>query len=415
MNCEITLHELQEREMNQQVPLVQGHTEPGGKPSEPTAKLAASWYIAMRSSSLGKKPRELKLFGQPLVAWRDGAGRPVIMDRYCAHLGASLAIGKVVDGCIQCPFHEFRYDRTGQCVHIPGNGTSVPALDRIPALAHQDTYVTTERYGYIWIWYGSEAPLFPLPEFPYAEREKSSYRCLSFARPAKATALRVLENAFDPQHLMCIHWLPASSIQLTIHDDWRQMSDPGAEALAQAGAWVGASIDANVTRYLGRVGLLASKLGLNVSQVQAQFSGFPGGAVLTVRINGQVMIKVLSSIAPIDEYETVWHGTMAFKKTNKIWMDALNYIVFGLQTKTSTIQDVAIWNTMDSEGGRFFTRYDQGVLKFRTFYRTWVDKVSPEYAKRRLSPGTNRHTLSCASSGPDDNRGSRRGPADGSG
>jgi phenylpropionate dioxygenase-like ring-hydroxylating dioxygenase large terminal subunit len=380
--------------MSEQVTPVKEHTESNAKSSEPTTELAASWYIAIPSSNLGKKPRALKLFGQPLVAWRDDAGRPVIMERYCAHLGASLAIGKVVDGCIQCPFHEFRYDRTGKCVYIPGNGTSAPALHHIPPLARQDTYVTTERYGYIWIWYGSEVPMFPLPEFPYAEREKSGYRLLSFAYPAKATALRVLENAFDPQHLICIHWLPASSIQLSVYDSWREVSDCGAEALAQAGAWFGASLDANVTSYLGRVGMLAGKLGLDVSRVQAQFSGFPGGSVLTVLINGQVMAKVLSSITPIDEYETVWHGTMALKKTDKIWTDALNYIVFGLQTKTSSMQDVAIWNTMDSGGGRFFTRYDQGVLKFRTFYRSWVDKVAPEHAKRRLPMVSNHPTPS---------------------
>ena len=62
------------------------------------AHLAEGWYIALPSSKIGRKPRELDLFGRQLVAWRDGAGRASIMPRHCPHLGASLAIGKVVDG-----------------------------------------------------------------------------------------------------------------------------------------------------------------------------------------------------------------------------------------------------------------------------------------------------------------------------
>jgi aminopyrrolnitrin oxygenase len=80
--------------------------------------LAASWYVAMYSKDLGKKPKAIELFGQSLVAWRDQNGQPVIIDRYCSHRGTSLAIGQVKDGCIQCPFHHWRYDNSGNCVFI---------------------------------------------------------------------------------------------------------------------------------------------------------------------------------------------------------------------------------------------------------------------------------------------------------
>lgn len=370
--------------MSEQVTPVQERTKPKGKSSEPTPKLAASWYIAMRSSDLEKKPLELKLFGQPLVAWRDQVGRPVIMERHCAHLGASLALGKVVDGCIQCPFHLFRFDSTGKCVHIPGNGTSVPALEHMPPAAHQVTYVTAERYGYVWIWYGSQVPMFPLPEFPYAERDKSSYRFLAFALPTNTTVLRVLENAFDPQHLACIHTTPISSITLTALDDWHQWPEHGAEELAQTGAWFGASLDAQVSAFAGKIGMLASKVGLNVNKVGVRYSGFPGGLVVTILINGEVIYKTLTGITPADDNELVWHGLIAIKKSGKISTDLINYIVFGVQSRLAAGQDVAIWNTMKSDGGRFFTRYDQVMLKFRAFYRSWVDKVDPEYSKYRL-------------------------------
>ena len=41
--------------------------------------MTASWYVALRSNKLGKKPVALKLFGQDLVAWRDKSGKPVLI------------------------------------------------------------------------------------------------------------------------------------------------------------------------------------------------------------------------------------------------------------------------------------------------------------------------------------------------
>ncbi|MFP3533989.1 Rieske 2Fe-2S domain-containing protein, partial [Burkholderia sp. SIMBA_042] len=70
------------------------------------------------------------LFGRPCVAWRGTTGRAVVMDRHCAHLGANLADGQIKDGCIQCPFHHWRYDEQGQCVHIPGHSEAVSRLEQ---------------------------------------------------------------------------------------------------------------------------------------------------------------------------------------------------------------------------------------------------------------------------------------------
>ncbi|VXD25121.1 Rieske 2Fe-2S domain-containing protein [Planktothrix paucivesiculata] len=55
--------------------------------------LSASWYIAMLSKELGKKPKAIELFAQSLVVWRDAKGKPVLMERFCSHMGASLALG----------------------------------------------------------------------------------------------------------------------------------------------------------------------------------------------------------------------------------------------------------------------------------------------------------------------------------
>ncbi|MBG1272009.1 Rieske 2Fe-2S domain-containing protein [Nostoc sp. WHI] len=192
--------------------------------------LAASWYVAMRSKELGKKLKAIQLFGQDLVAWRDKNGTPVIMERYCSHMGASLAIGELKDGCIQCPFHHWQYDNEGNCV-------SIPDIENIPPTAHQATYVTQERYGYIWVWYGTSSPLFPLPEFAPMESEKHNYMPWYFTLNTKTTVKQVLENISDYSHIAALHNFPQTSIKLTSLDD--QHSPQEFQALVEKKAWYG--------------------------------------------------------------------------------------------------------------------------------------------------------------------------------
>ena len=339
-----------------------------------TTRVAASWYVAMRSTDLKKKPVALTMFGQPLVAWRDASGRPVLMERYCTHLGASLADGQVVDGCIQCPFHNWRYDSTGTCVHVPGHSAQVPALEPIPRTACQSTYATSERYGYIWAWYGSEAPLHPLPELPAADDGRDDFIRVRFAFDTSTSVLRIVENFYDAQHAAPVHGLPISAFELTLLDDSRQAQD--VEALAQSNAWFGAAIEFRVSRYFGLMGILSSALGLDMEKMNLHFDGYPGGCIMTVRINDELKYKLLQCVTPVNEDKTVVHMLIAMKKASKLRQNALNYVLYGLQTKMAARHDVAIWNSMKPDGGGAYSKYDKLVLKYRAFYHSWVDKVA---------------------------------------
>ena len=54
------------------------------------------------------------------MLWRDGDGHHHLADAWCPHLGAHLGHGgRVKDGCLICPFHEWSYDTAGRNVDIP--------------------------------------------------------------------------------------------------------------------------------------------------------------------------------------------------------------------------------------------------------------------------------------------------------
>nr|APZ79621.1 FisB3 [Fischerella sp. SAG 46.79]AQY10100.1 NifO2 [Fischerella sp. SAG 46.79] len=332
--------------------------------------LAASWYIAMQSKELGKKPQAIQLFGRPLVAWRDKLGKPVIMERFCSHMGASLAIGQIIDGCIQCPFHHWRYDSSGVCVDIPKVAT--PTTDVIPSTARQHTYVTQEKYGYIWVWYGSVNPLFPLPKFDPAESDKHNYMSYRFFSKTKTTVLRVLENSFDHHHVVVTHNLPIiNQIKQTLLNK----EDIKISELSIAKeAWFGTVMEAQIKSYAG-VGAIAKFLGLNVETWKTRLDAWPSGSLGTTSFNGQQKIRVLSGITPISENQTTWHLLFMIKKTGNLWLDLLSYIVFGWQNEVAVSADVVIWDTMSAKTGQAFIKPDQPVLKFRQFYQSWVDKA----------------------------------------
>src|SRR5260221_14762950 len=72
------------------------------------------WYPALASWRPRRKPRGIKLLGEDIVLYRDGATLHALADR-CAHRGARLSKGKCLykgSGTITCPYHGWTYDGT---------------------------------------------------------------------------------------------------------------------------------------------------------------------------------------------------------------------------------------------------------------------------------------------------------------
>jgi len=342
-------------------------TQSKSKADKTLMDLPASWYVAIESKALAKKPKAIELFGQPLVAWRDQQGHPIIMQRYCSHMGASLGIGKVIDGCIQCPFHHWRYDNSGHCI-------SIPNIDNIPQTARQVIYVTTEKYGYIWVWYGSQMPLFPLPEFFATENEKHNYIPASrFTLNTKTTALRLLENAYDYAHFVPVHDLkvikePVKSTLLKLHPEKQN------ELLIPNEAWFGALIEVQLKGYTGIVSAILHALGLKFEKMTLLVNSWPSGHVVKTLFQDEEKLKLMIATTPVDEINTIAHISLMVKKPSNFWLSIPYYILFSFQPKASALEDLPVWNTMKPNGGGSYIKHDHLILKFRELYENWVDK-----------------------------------------
>ncbi|BAZ21974.1 putative dioxygenase Rieske iron-sulfur component [Kalymmatonema gypsitolerans NIES-4073] len=335
----------------------------------------ASWYIAMESKALGKKPQAIVLFGQDLVAWRDENGKPVIMERYCSHLGASLAISKRVDGCLECPYHKWRYDNSGQCV-------SIPNVENIPSKARQVTYTTVEKYDHIWVWYGSKTPLFPVPVYLPAEKKRQKdYMAFRFAVESKIPIVTMIENMYDYRHYTSVHSLPINDkvpIEYTLQE--QQHPEQQNELFITPEAWYRGVIDMSVEKYVleqfgGITDGIFRILGIKFKKMTHIIDTWPTGHVLTMLFDDREVMRVMLGSTPINANHSIGVALVRVKKTGNFLLDIIFYMLFAWQSKVSSKKDLPIWGTMKIDGGKIFVKDDYLLLKFREFYRKWIDKA----------------------------------------
>jgi len=165
------------------------------------------WYAVEFGHVIGTEPHHVELMGQQLVLWRDRGGVLHAQSDVCIHRGGSLAGGKVVDDCVECPYHGWRYDSSGQCTKIPANRAGLP----IPKKARIDTYPCEERYGYAFVFLG-DLPEDERPPLPYidvldqvATARIEGYRAITGEFAWRANFERVLENGVDIAHAPFVH------------------------------------------------------------------------------------------------------------------------------------------------------------------------------------------------------------------
>ena len=334
--------------------------------------LAASWYIALPSADLRSGPKRVELFGRTLVAWRDQRGKPVLAPQACPHMGASLADGRVVDGCLRCPFHHWRFDGTGACVEIPDS-------ERIPSAALLRTYPVAEQHGYIWAWYGSAQPMFDLPVMPALDPGRSGrrrFRQFRLADMTGATVRRILENTYDPDHLVALHGLRvAGPTGLRMLDGPQDTADHGPAIPAEA--WLGAEL--TWPNYVGTLGTVTKLLGTNADHFVLRVDGWPSGQRITYFADGVPQYRLLLATTPIAPNRTVQHITVAVEAEGRPFRDLRRYLANRLEVTFASNQDLPIFNTIEP-GDRhgIYLESDRGVLRFRKYYESWVDRVSAD-------------------------------------
>lgn len=177
---------------------------------------ARGWHMVGWSDEFEVgKPVARDYFGMRLAFFRGEDGVVRCLDAFCPHLGADLSAGEVQGNVLQCRFHNWRFDGSGQCVDIP-------YCDKIPPRAKTRAFPTKEINDTVLIWHDPEfgEPEYdipPLEEFLSASAPGSNGWTKGWQRfkiTIRTHAREVMENVVDKGHLLPIHgfkvdqWLP---------------------------------------------------------------------------------------------------------------------------------------------------------------------------------------------------------------
>jgi 3-ketosteroid 9alpha-monooxygenase subunit A len=126
------------------------------------------WFAVCYSDELAPgQVKAARYFATDIAIWRGEDGKARVIDAYCAHYGANLAVGGVVSGnLLECPFHAWRWEGDGSCKEIPYSKSIPPKAKRKDCIP---SWPVAEVNGMVHVWYHPEKaePLWECADFSH--------------------------------------------------------------------------------------------------------------------------------------------------------------------------------------------------------------------------------------------------------
>jgi 5,5'-dehydrodivanillate O-demethylase oxygenase subunit len=159
------------------------------------------WHPVAAAGELTEKEpiRAVKVLGEELVVYRDKKGRYGLVGEHCPHRLASLAFGRVDEEGIRCPYHGWKFDRSGKCLEQPAEPPESTFKDRIKHNAYPVEYLGGLLYAYL-----GPPPTPVLPRWDVLVWENGR-RWIVKESVIDCNWLQPMENSVDPSHLYWLH------------------------------------------------------------------------------------------------------------------------------------------------------------------------------------------------------------------
>ena len=160
------------------------------------------WIPACLSEEVAEPdgaPVRTRLLGEDLVAFRDSDGRLGVLDEYCPHRRASLALGRNEECGLRCLYHGWKMDVEGNILEM----ASEPLQSGLSAKVKHKAYPAREAGGFVWTYMG---PSGELPEFQPPAWAPSVDTKISIVKlPVAANWAQTFEGGIDSAHSSNLH------------------------------------------------------------------------------------------------------------------------------------------------------------------------------------------------------------------
>lgn len=159
------------------------------------------WHPICTSAELPEPdcdPLRTRLLGESFVVFRDSHGRVGVLDEFCMHRGASLALGRVEEGGIRCLYHGWKFSVDGRIMETP-NHADPRLCERLKA----PCYPVHESAGLVWTYIGLPEHQPPFRRFGFEDVPDANRVVLRIN--VNANYMQLWEGGADTSHVTMLH------------------------------------------------------------------------------------------------------------------------------------------------------------------------------------------------------------------
>jgi len=188
-------------------------------PSAPMgAVMRRYWLPAIMSAELeaGGAPRRVRLLGEDLVAFRDPEGRVGLLEEFCPHRGASLAIARNESCGLRCLYHGWKIGVDGRILEMPSEPDPHLFIDKVRAKA----YRVHEAGGLVWAYMGPPEHAPAPMDFEFTHLPDS--HSVIVKTQIDCNWAQCLEGVIDSSHTNFLHadtFSPAPGLDVSVYKD----------------------------------------------------------------------------------------------------------------------------------------------------------------------------------------------------
>jgi len=298
--------------------------------------LPHGWFSLGRLADLSNEPvSRARAMGQDLVIWRDG-GDINVFDAYCPHLGAHFAVGgRVEDGCLVCPFHEWTFA-------ADGTNADIPYADRPNRKARVRTYPTLVRNRHLLFWYHPDPEAQPGWDIPDIV-PTDAVECLRFNKRVRSVWQELAENSVDMAHFKSVH------------------------GMSQAGRMGDMVIDGPIRTVQSAQSFKTSK-GEFEGAIESTSYG-PGVGVVLFDL--MTRVTLISANTPVDEDEIEVRFTLYHPAGDELGAKIGG--AFGAEVERQFDQDIPIWEAKRYQPSPALAPSEKPVTEFRRWATQFYD------------------------------------------
>ena len=145
-----------------------------------------------------------QILGEWIALFRDENGRAIALEDRCIHRCAQLSRGKVKEGKLECPYHGWTYDGTGQVVRVPSEGPD-SSKKRSISSRKAKSYAVIEQEDYIYVRLSESPPPEAPQPFRVPEYKRPGWGSIRLQNRFANTVTNCAENFVDIPHTVSVH------------------------------------------------------------------------------------------------------------------------------------------------------------------------------------------------------------------